>query len=164
MKRLFPCLLCLLLLFGCGKPAQSDYQNNSFSASIPEPFESVKDSSVICFAPYGDPLLSSSITVSITELNWYFDSFTKEEYEEALKTMCGYETLSVESFETCRVGVFDARRVACSVSIDQGRHDLILYAVNADRTYLFTLLNRDGDDFVSEFDTMISTVRFTEGA
>ena len=78
--------------------------------------------------------------------------------------MCRYEMLSVESFEICRVGGFDARRVACSVSIDQGRHDLILYAVNAGRTYLFTLLNRDGDDFVPGFDTMISTVRFTEGA
>ena len=131
---------------------------------MPEPFEPVANTSVICFAPYGDPLLSSSITVSSTELNWYFDSFTKDEYEESLKALCGYETLTIESFDNCRVGGFDARRIACRVSIDQGTHDLILYVVNADRTYLFTLLNREGDDYISAFDTMISSLRFTEGA
>ena len=163
MKRLLPCLLCLLLLCGCVKPAQNTYRTNAFSVSLPEPFESVANVSVICFAPYGDPLLSSSITVMTTELNWYFDSFTKEEYEEALKVLCGYETLTVDRFENARVGGYDARRIVCKVSIDQGVHDLILYAVNADRTYLFTLLNREGDDYISAFDAMLSTVRFTEG-
>lgn len=163
MKRLIPCLLCLLLLFGCVKTAQNTYRGDGFSAYLPEPFEQVKDTSVICFAPYGDPLLSSLITVSVTELNWYFDSFTKEEYEEALKASCGYETLTVDSFDSCRVGGCDARRIACKVSVDQGVHDLILYTVSADRIYLFTLLNREGDDYISAFDSMLSSVRFTEG-
>ena len=131
---------------------------------MPEQFEQVENTSVTCFAPYGDPLLSSSITVSTTELNWYFDSFTKSEYEEALKTFCGYEMLTVDRFEDTRVDGCDARRIACKVSIDQGTHDLIIYAVNADRTYIFTLLNRDGDNYISAFDTMMSTLRFTEGA
>lgn len=164
MKRLLPILLCLLLLFGCGKAVQNAYHGAAFSASLPEPFEQVENTSVTCFAPYGDPLLSSSITVSTTELNWYFDSFTKSEYEEALKAFCGYEMLTVDRFENARVDGCDARRIACKVSIDQGTHDLIIYAVNADRTYIFTLLNRDGDNYVSAFDTMMSTVRFTEGA
>lgn len=164
MKRLFPCLLCLLMLFGCVKTAQNAYRGDFFTASLPEPFEPVGDASVICFAPYGDPLLSSSITVSSTELNWYFDSFTKEEYEEALDAFCGYETLTLDKFENTRVDGYDARRIVCQVSIDQGTHDLIIYAVSADRTYLFTLLNREGDDYVSAFDTMMSTVHITEGA
>lgn len=164
MKRLLPCLLGLLLLCGCAGPTQNEYHNGFFSAALPEPFEPVADSPVVCFAPYGDPLLSSSITVSITELNWYFDSFTKEEYEESLKALCGYQALTVDRFEDARVDGFNARRIACKISIDQGTHDLILYAVSADRTYLFTLLNREGDDYIDAFDAMLSTVRFTEGS
>lgn len=162
MKRLLPCLLCLILLFGCVKAVQNTYRGDGFTAVLPEPFEPVKDTAVICFAPYGVPLLSSSITVSVTELNWYFDSFTKEEYEESLKASCGYETLTVKGLETCRVGGFDARRIICKVRIDQGSHDLIICAVNADRTYLFTLLNREGDNYVSAFDAILSSVVFTE--
>ena len=164
MKRLLLCLLCLLLLSGCAQSIKNTFQGDTFSASIPKPFEPVADSSVVCFAPYGDPLLSSLITVSATELNWYFDSFTEEEYAESLNTSCGYETLTVVRFENARVGGYDARRIACKVSIDQGTHDLIIYAVSADRTYFFTLLNREEDDYVSDFDVMMSTVRFTEDA
>lgn len=164
MRRVILCLLCPILLLGCAKLSQNVYHGDYFSAALPEPFEPVADSSVICFAPYGDPLLSSSVTFSATERNWYFDSFTEEEYEESLKALCGYESLKVVRFEQQYVGGYDARRIACKVSVDQGVHDLIIYAVNADRTYLFTLLNRDSDDYISAFDSMISTVRFTEGA
>ena len=163
MRRLLPWLLCLLLLFGCGKLEHTEYQNDFFSASLPDSFEPVANSSIICFAPYGDPLLSSSITFSVTEQNWYFDSFVKGEYEESLKVLCGYESLTVDRLDNTRVGGYDAHRIACKVSIDQGMHDLIIYAVNADRTYLFTLLNREGDDYISAFDTMLSTLRFSEG-
>lgn len=162
MKRLFPVLLALVLLFGCSGSAQNSYRHSAFSASLPEPFEPVENTSVVCFSPYGDPLLSSSITYNATELNWYFDSFTKDEYEQALKTLCGYESLSVTQIETKRVDGYDARRIACKVQIDQGMHDLILYAVNADRTYFFTLLNREGDDYIAAFDDMMSTISLTE--
>ena len=162
MKRLIPFLLCVILLTGCVKTAQNTYRGDFFSAALPETFEPVGNSSVLCFAPYGDPLLSSLITFSATEQNWYFDSFTEQEYEEALKQLCGYEALTVVGFDQCSVGGYDAHRIACKVSIDQGTHDLILYTVNADRTYLFTLLNREGDNYISAFDTMLSSVRFTE--
>lgn len=164
MKRFLPFLLSVILLFGCAGKAQDVYRHSAFTASLPEPFEPVENTAAVCFAPYGDPLLSSSVTFSSTELNWYFDSFTKEEYEGALRSLCGYESLSVEQIEKCRVDGNDARRIACKILIDQGTHDLILYAINADRTYFFTLLNRESDDYISAFDTMISTVEFTEGS
>lgn len=164
MKRIFAVLLALALLLGCSGHLQNEYRHPAFTASIPEPFEIVKNTSIVCFAPYGDPLLSSSITYCATELNWYFDDFTKEEYENELKTLCGYESLSVERIETKRVDGYDARRIACRVQIDQGMHDLILYAVNADHIYFFTLLNREGDDYISAFENMMSTIDLTEAS
>ena len=163
MKRILPVLLCLILLIGCAGASQNVYRHSAFSAILPAAFEPVKGTDPVCFAPYGDPLFSSSITCYTTELNWYFDSFTEAEYAEALQTQCGYESIAVERIENTRVGNYDARRIACKVFIDQGTHDLILYAVNADRTYFFTLLNRDGDDYIDAFDSMMATVHFTEG-
>ena len=163
MKRILSLLLCLLLLLGCNGAIGTAYRNAAFTASLPAPFEPVDNVSIVCFAPYGNPLLSSSITFYTTELNWYFDTFSEDEYTEAVQTLCGYESLSVDQVETCRIDGFDARRIACTVQIDQGTHNLILYAVNADRTYFFTLLNRDCDDYVASFDEMMKTVHFTEG-
>ena len=164
MKRLLPLLLCALLLLGCSAAVQNAYHCAAFTASLPEPFEPVRSSSVICFAPYGDPLLSSSITYSATELNWYYDTFTKEEYAQELKSLCGYESLTVEQINETRVDGYHARRIACKVQIDQGSHDLIIYAVNADRTCFFTLLNREGDDYMAAFDTMIYSIDLKETA
>lgn len=163
MKRLLPFLLALILMFGCSGKVQNTYRHSAFTALVPEPFEPIENSSVLCFAPYGDPLLSSSITFSDTELNWYFDSFTKEEYEDSLRSLCGYETLTIEKMDECSVDGYDARRIACKVPIDQGVHDLIIYVISADRTYFFTLLNREGDDYIGAFDSMISTLKLTEG-
>jgi len=163
MKRILPVLICVLLLVGCVSASDSLYRHPAFTVSLPEPFEPVGQSGVVCFAPYGDPLLSSSVTFSVTELNWYFDSFTEEEYEESLRTLCGYETLSVVSLDKCSVDGNAAHRIACKVQIDQGIHDLIVYAIQADRTYIFTLLNREGDPYISAFDSMMSTLHLTEG-
>lgn len=162
MKRLLPFLLCLLLLFGCSGVPENAYHNANFTAELPESFEPVSDAPIVCFAPYGNALLSSSITFSSTELNWYFDRFTEEEYAEALQTMTGYDSLTVERVESCKVDGCDARRIACKVSIDQGVHDLIVYAVSADQIFFFTLLNRDTDHYVEAFDEMMRSLRFTE--
>ena len=162
MKRLIPVLLCLLLLFGCTGVAKGAYRNSYFSAALPEPFEPVENTSVICFAPYGDPLLSSSISFYATEANWYFDSFTEAEYADSLSSLCGYESLSLVGLRSCRVDGFDAKRIACKVQIEQGTHDLILYAVNADRTYFLTLLNREGDSYIDAFDAMMDSLHFAE--
>ena len=59
-----------------------------------------------------------------------------------------------------KVDGYDSRRIVCKVQIDQGIHDLIIYAVNADQIYFFTLLNREGDSFVESFDQMMDSVRF----
>ena len=163
MKRILSLLLCLILVTGCTGAAQNIYKHSAFTVVVPDPFEPVSGMAMVCFAPYGDPLLSSSITYYSTELNWYFDDFTEKEYADALQTLCGYESMTVERIETVRVDGHDARRIACRVFIDQGTHDLIIYAVNADRTYIFTLLNREEDDYVTVFDSMMSTVHLTEG-
>lgn len=163
MKRLMPFLLCLFLLIGCAVSAQNTYHHPAFTASLPASFEPVDTASIVCFAPHGNPQLSSSITFYATEQNWYFDSFSVEEYEDALQTICGYESLSVDQIKPCRVDGFEARRISCKVLLEQGTHDLILYAVNAGQTYFFTLLNRESDDYIAAFDAMMSTIQFTEG-
>ena len=67
MKRLFSFLLILILFIGCNPSQDNIFSTSAFSLYIPEPFEEVQNQSIICFAPYGDPLLSSSITISSTE-------------------------------------------------------------------------------------------------
>jgi hypothetical protein len=163
MKRLLPLLLSLILLICCTPSAQNVFENEAFSVSVPEPFEQVCNVPITCFAPYGDPLLSSSITYSATELNWYFDKFTDSEYDACLKELCGYEELKLISVDHCRIDGYDAKRIACKVKIDQGIHDLVVYAINADRTCFFTLLNRENDSYNEAFDAMMQTVRLKEG-
>lgn len=164
MKRILPLLLCFLLLIGCTPASENRYVNESFSLDLPTPFEPVSNPSVICFAPYGDALLSSSVTVYATELNWYFDRFCEDDYAEALKTLCGYDDLTLVGIESRKIDGCNARRISCKVQIDQGEHDLILYAIEAERCYFFTLLNREGDSYIDSFDSMMQTVRFREGA
>lgn len=162
MKRLLPLLLCLFLLIGCIKSTGNEYSNAAFTAILPDTFEPLENVSIVCFAPHGNPLLSSSITYASTELNWYFDRFTEAEYAEELSALTGYESLVLESVEPCKVDGCDARRIACKVVIEQGTHDLIVYAISADRLHIFTLLNREGDSFVAPFDAMMKTLGFTE--
>ena len=164
MKRFLPLVLCVLLLLGCKGASKNAYSNAYFTADLPDAFEPVDNVPILCFAPHGDPLLSSSITFSSTELNWYFDDFTEAEYATALQTMTGYASLTAESVESVRVDGCSARRIACKVAIDQGTHDLIVYAVSSDQIYLFTLLNRDTDDYVGAFDEMMRSIRFTEAS
>jgi hypothetical protein len=162
MKRILPLLLCLLLVFACKPKAQDNvYHHAQFTVALPEHFEPVKDQPVLCFAPYGDPLRSSSITYYATELNPYFEDFSKSEYEQAMRELCGYESLTLETIESRRVDGFSAKRIACKVVIDQGTHDLIIYAINSYGTYFFTLLNRDGDSYIDAFDTMMKNIQFT---
>lgn len=161
MKRLLALLLIAILLLGCAKTGGSAYRDAYFSATLPDGFERVENDSLVCFAPHGDALRSSSITFYVTELNWYFDSFTAQEYETALKEQCGYDALKLVDMQACRVDGNDARRIACTVELDQGVHDLILYAVSYDHVYFFTLLNREGDAYVEPFDAMMRTVRIT---
>ena len=163
MKRILPLLLCLLLLLACKPQPQGNvYHHSLFTGVLPEHFEQVKDSAVLCFAPYGDPVRSSSITCYMTELNPYFDGFSQAEYETALRELCGYDALTVQGFDSCRVGGYPAKRIVSSVQIDQGTHSLIVYAISADRTYFFTLLNREEDDYVGAFDSMMNTLQFTK--
>ena len=135
------------MLFGCTKNASNRYTSSVFDAVLPESFERVATADIICFAPYGDPLLSSSITFYETELNWYFDTFTEEEYESALQALSGYESLLLKELRSCTVDGFDAKRIACEVTMEQGTYDLIVYAIQGEQTYFFTLLNRDTDAY-----------------
>lgn len=163
MKRILLLLLCILIVFGCAPKEQSNvYHHALFTVSLPEHFEAVKNAPILCFAPYGDPLLSSSITVYTTELNPYFDEFSDAEYESALKELCGYEELKLKHTDVCRIDGYRAVRLSCSVQIEQGTHQLIIYAVNADCTYFFSLLNREGDPYIDAFDTMMNSLQFTK--
>ncbi len=159
MQQLFAFLLCIAPLTGCAATAADRYVCGLFEADLPESFEPVPGTPILCFAPMGDPVRSSSVTCYTTERNWYFDSFTQEEYETALRSLTGYETLSVNDIASCRVDGCNAKRIACSVGIDQGTHDLILYAIESDQTYIFTLLNRDTDSYIDAFDDMMRSLK-----
>ena len=157
-KRFLPCLLLIVLVLGCASAGGQRYQGALFDANLPEGFAPVANAQVLCFAPHGDPVLSSSITCYTTESNWYFDRFTDDDYAQALCD-AGYEIVAIEDVKPCKVDGFDARRISCQIEIDQITHTLIVYAVSADRTYFFTLLNQNGDDYVQPFDEMMQTVR-----
>lgn len=159
MKRILPILLIIVFFIGCSSAADTLYRHPSFTAELPAPFEPVKNANITCFAPYGDPLLSSSITFYTTELNWYFDDFTEQEYRDALTALTRYETVTLNKFESVHVDGYPAKRISCNVTIDQGVHDLVIYAINADRIYFFTLLNREGDGYIGAFDNMMKTIR-----
>lgn len=161
MKRAAVLLLILLLLSGCASKGENTYSDACFSATLPDGFTRVTNTSILCFAPHGNPMRASSITFNATELNWYFDAFTADEYEAALKEQCGYESLTLIDVKDCRVDGNKAKRIACRVELDQGQHDLIVYAVSADRIYFFTLLNREGDPYTEPFDAMMNSLRFT---
>ena len=161
MRRTFLLLMAVLLLCGCASKGGNEYRDAYFCATLPDGFERVANDSIVCFAPHGNPAHESSITFYATELNWYFDSFTPEEYETALKELCGFDSLTLSEVCPCRIDGNNARRIACTVELDQGVHDLILYAVSADRIYFFTLLNREGDPYVEQFDEMMKTIRIT---
>ena len=159
MKRRLITILISLLMIGCAASSREFFQGSKFSAKLPEGFEPVNQCELLCFAPYGDPLLSSTITFYTTELNWYFDRFTESDYQKALSEQCGYEDLVVESVLDCKVDGCQAKRIECSVKLDQGAQTLVVYAVNTDQIYIFTLLNRDTDEYVDAFDNMMETIR-----
>ena len=161
MKRILSLFLVLLFYLGCANATSNNFSNELFSAEIPEPFERVESAGILCFAPYGDALHASSIVVYTTELNWYFNEFTDSEYQAVLSDLTGFDSISVTDVRRCKIDGYDARRIACSVQIEQGSHDLILYAVSADRIYFFSLINRDTDNYVEPFDTMMKSVSFT---
>ncbi len=162
MKRFIVLLIILCLSVACIATRENRYTSNVFDADLPEHFTRVANTDIVCFAPYGNPLHSSSITYYETELNWYFDSFTSSEYENALRELCGFETLTFVDLQTCRVDSYDARRISCSVEIDQGIHSLIIYAIQGQKTYFFTLLNRDSDSYIDAFDEMMKTIDLKE--
>lgn len=160
MKRIVVLFITILLISGCATISRNAYQNEFFSVELIDGFEPVSDTGILCFAPHGDPLLSSSISFYRTELNWYFDRFDQQDYQTALCELCGYETVDVVNMESCRINGYDARRIACKVSVEQGVHDLIIYVINAKETYIFTLLNRDSDTYIESFDTMMKSIRW----
>ena len=160
MKRALIVLLAVLLLFGCSvsETAGNRYTSSVFDANLPEHFERVPNVDLVCFAPYGIPLLSSCITFYSTELNPYFHDFSADEYVNALTEFCGYDSIALTEAHSCIVDGYDAQRFAFKVCIEQGTHDLILYAIHADHTYFFTLLNRDTDSYIDAFDDMMESV------
>ena len=162
MKRLILFVLILLLLIGCAESGTNTFRHSRFEAELPDGFERVQGAGILCFAPHGDPQLSSSITFYTTELNWYFDRFTEEDYQTALAEQCGYDELTVLNVQDIKVDGHQAKRIACSVRFDQGIHDLIVYAVNTNQICFFTLLNLESDQYVDDFDAMMKTIRLKE--
>lgn len=163
MKRI--CILLLIVClafgsFGCHKQPKGEtvYAHERFSAALPDGFVRCENANMVAFAPGGDPVRNSMITFYATDLNWYFDSYGEDEYAAALAQYAGFDTYELVSVTPCTVNGYNAQRVECSVYLDQGTHTLVLYALEADMLYLFTLLNRDTDDYVDDFDAMMSTI------
>ena len=158
------CLLLALLLAGCGSSlGGTAYSHARFSITLPEGWERTDDTNVLCFAPNGNPVRSSQLTVSLTQKNYYFSKLTAEEYATGILQNSQYEDLSLVSFEKTCVNGFDAHRVAFKVTLEQGEHDLILYAVDSYSCYFFSFLCREEDDLVSTVDAMMDSVRLFDG-
>lgn len=163
MRRAFTVFLaCMLLLaFGCEMRSPS-YRHPNFSCQLPDGFQSVSNANMVCFAPNGDPVNSSNITFYCTELNWYFDEFSDEEYENLLRAYGSYEDVQFVSKESVRVDGHKAHRVEYRVSINGGLHSLVFYAVSSDMLLFFTLLNIGEDSYVQSFDKMMETIEIYE--
>ena len=165
MKRILSLLLGLILLVsvGCVVPSgETVYEHPRFTATLPDSFKRVQDANIVAFAPLGDPVFSSSITFYTTELNWYFDSFSVEEYANLITEYTDYQNASFVSKTDLKIDGYHAHRAEYSVQVDQGRHQLILYAIQADMLYFFVLLNLDTDSYVKPFDQMMETIQIHE--
>lgn len=163
MKRAVTLLLACFLLFGAGcQISDALYEHPIFACQLPDGFAPVPNANMVCFAPNGDPVNSSNITFYCTELNWYFDEFTDEEYENFLVEYSSYEDVRLVSRESVRIDGHKAHRVEYLVAIDGTPHSLVFYAVSSDMLLFFTLLNVGDDAYVQPFDEMMETIEIYE--
>lgn len=161
--RVLILLVLSLVLLGCSQITDANlYEHPRFSASLPDGFKRIENANIVAFAPLGDPVLSSSITFYTTELNWYFDSFSDEEYANLIDSYTGYRDAAFVSKTDLRVDGHKAHRAEYTVKVDQGTHELILYAIEADMLYFFVLLNLDTDSYIEAFDQMMNTIEIHE--
>lgn len=157
MKRLLPIILCALMLLGCAA-MNNPAEHERFTIDLPEGWERVDNSGVVCYAKGGNPVRSSNITFYATDKNYYFDKFTLEDYAAHVNTYSQYEQISAVEMKEVKVDGWNAHRVVYSAVVDQADVTIVMYAIDADMTYMFTLLQMNGEAYTDAFDEAMKTI------
>jgi len=148
MKRYLIISICLglalLNLLGCGKMEGTAHEHPRFTITLPDEWERVDTDGAVCFAPYGEPTESSNIVFYVTEKSYYFSEFTQEDYAKYVKQFTGYDTLTDVTLTNARISGWRAHRVVFSTRLHGAPAQIVLYAIDADQTFFFILLDVDG--------------------
>ena len=163
MKRYGVFTLCmglaLLCLAGCGANGGTVHEHARFSLTLPEAWDRIDTEGSVSFAPLGEPVGGASIVFYVTEKNYYFSSFTQEDYAGNVKEFTGYDTLSDVTFSEARVNGWDAHRVAFAAKLNGKAASIVLYAIDAHQTCFFILLDAGADSYADMFDDAIKSVK-----
>lgn len=161
MKRIFLILLSILsILFLCGCASHNQaYEHERFTLVLPDGWSRVDTDGVVCFAKNGSPVRSSSIVFYATEKNYYFDTFEFEDYAAHINTYSQYEQISANDFSKLKIDGWNAHRVTYNAVVDQSPVVITMYSIDADMTYIFALMEVEGETYQSEFDDAMSNIK-----
>ncbi|MCL2672165.1 MAG: hypothetical protein FWF10_09035 [Clostridiales bacterium] len=154
MKRalcLIFAILFLLPALAC-RPSGNVYEHDRFSLALPEGWARVNVESVVCFAKDGKAAGKSNISFYVTEKNYYFDEFTAADYAAFAPPEAGYTDISNVQLENLRIDSWKAHRVSMQAKIGKDTVTLVLYAIDAEETLFFVLLQGPGESYVAFFD------------
>lgn len=157
MKRYVLLILCLMLFLGCSS-SKDAFNHERFSLVLPEGWERCDEPGVVCFALDGSAVHASNITFYATDKNYYFDRFSQNDYSEYLNAYAQYEQIAVTSFDKLKIDGWAAHRVTYSATVDQAEVTLVVYVIDADMSYIFTLLQVEGESYIDFFDKAMSNV------
>ncbi|MCL2696235.1 MAG: hypothetical protein FWE69_07920 [Clostridiales bacterium] len=161
MKRYLILLLALICLTGCAAKDGTTHEHPRFSITLPDDWDRVDTDGAVCFAPNGRPEKSDNIVFYVTEKNYYFSDFTREDYATQVKRNTGCTTLTNAELTHTRVDGWRAHRVTFDTKLSGKAASIVLYAVDADMTYFFILLDLGGQ--TEMFDAAMRTVKlFTQ--
>lgn len=161
MRRILIAMLAVLvLLCGCNGTTNA-YEHERFTIDLPDNWQRTADMGVVAFAKDGVASDKASITFYATEKNYYFETFTQEQYNYYAQVMELFdEGAVVDTFEELKINGWNAHRVAYSGTVDSINVRLVLYSIDADMTYIFTLLQPIGaEDVIASFDNAMKTVK-----
>ena len=163
MKRAFCILFAAMLLFGlfsaCAKPSKANiYDHPRFALELPENWERVDSEGVLSFAERGDAVNSSCLTFYVTEKSPYFDELTADDYETYAPRYTGFSSVSNVEKENIRIDGWKAHRVSMKAKADGKTVSIVFYAVDAEQTLFFVVLQRSGDNCIEFFDSAMKRV------
>lgn len=163
MKRMFCAMFAVLFLLlsfsACQNSSANVYEHERFSLALPEGWGRIYNEDVVAFGPGNAGREAANISFYVTEKNYYFDEFTAVDYADFAPSNAGYSSVSDVVLENLRIDGWKAHRVSMQATIDDLPFTLILYAIDAEDTLFFVLLQPEGDAFVSIFDKNMKAIK-----